>query len=60
MPCCRVAHTTWRNNYTGSSLHGFHIWSDDAMLCAKPKAFANVEGNQAMCSHCKPGLHELK
>ena len=34
-------HITQRNNYTGtgSSLHVFHIWSNDVMLCAKPKAY---------------------
>ena len=30
----------------GPSLHGFHVWSDDVMLCAKPKTLTML-GNQA-------------
>ena len=34
-----------RNNYTGPSLYGFHVWSDATMLCAKPDLVVAV--NQA-------------
>ena len=44
--CCAVVHATWRNSYTGPSVHGFQIWSDDVMLCAKPKGLA-VARNQS-------------
>ena len=44
--CCGKVHDTQRNNYTGPSIYGFHIWSDDVMLCAKPMVLA-VAGNQA-------------
>ena len=37
---------TLRNNHTGPILHGFHVWSDDVIHCAKPKA-----GDPLMCSH---------
>ena len=37
-----------RNNYTGPSLHSFHIWSDEFMLCAKPKVYVTMVKNQAM------------
>ena len=48
---CRVAaHAAWRDTYTGASLHGFRIWSNDVLLCAKPKAVA-VAGNQASRMH---------
>ena len=39
--------TLERNTYTGASLHGFHIWSDDAVLGVKSKVFAVVVGNEA-------------
>ena len=29
------------------SLYGFHIWSDDEMLCAESKAYMGEAGNQA-------------
>ena len=35
----RVEHAARWNNYTGPSLFGFHIWSDDSILCAKAKAY---------------------
>ena len=45
--CCRVVQAAQRNTYTGLSLCGVHIWSDDVMLCANPKVYATVAGNQA-------------
>ena len=46
----RVAYAMQRNTHTGPSLHGFHIWSDDVILCARPKTLPMAE-NQASVSH---------
>ena len=46
----RVVHATWRNIYTGPSLHGFHVWSDDVMFCVNSKAYIIVMGTHAMVS----------
>ena len=44
------AHAAWMNNYPGPSLHGFHIWSNDAILYAKPSLNSN-QWTIPRCSH---------
>ena len=38
-----MAYTMQRRNYTGPARDGFHVWSDDTMFCAKPKAYGTEE-----------------
>ena len=38
-----------RDKDTGPYLHGFHIWSDDVILCAKPNTEVGDQANTAPC-----------
>ena len=45
-----------RNNSTGLSLYGFHIWSDDVLLCARAKAYGWAGEPRWVPGHGHKGL----
>ena len=63
--CRRVTYTAWRDNHTSPSLHGFHIWSDDVMLCAKRNVYDRGgetdkrHWDDAVVTWCRHSLHVL-
>ena len=49
--CRRVAHAARKNGYTRPFLYGFQVWSDDAVFCAKAKAYG-LAGEPRYSSMC--------